>query len=97
MVAAGFSPSVRLFEAAACGVPIVSDPWDGLDQLFEPDREILVVRTGRDVARILDQVGEEERAAIGAAARRRVLGAHTARHRAEQLVAWLDPSCRRDG
>ncbi|MGN6104293.1 MAG: CgeB family protein, partial [Kofleriaceae bacterium] len=42
MVAAGWSPSVRLFEAAACGVPIISDPWDGLDELFEPRTEILI-------------------------------------------------------
>jgi spore maturation protein CgeB len=49
MVRAGWSPSVRLFEAAACGVPIVSDWWEGLDSFFQPGREILVVRSAEDV------------------------------------------------
>ena len=49
MVAAGYSPSVRLFEAAACGTPIISDAWPGLDELFEPDREILIAHDTDDV------------------------------------------------
>ena len=44
MVRAGWSPSVRLFEAAACGTPIISDRWDGLDAIFAPGRDILLAR-----------------------------------------------------
>ncbi len=74
MIAAGWSPSVRLFEAAACGTPIISDVWDGIDDLFAPDREIVLARTTADVVAALARDG----AAIGAAARARVLAAHTA-------------------
>ena len=84
MVVAGWSPSVRLFEAAACGVPVVSDPWEGLDAFFEPEREILVARSPDDVLAYLD-LGDEERRAIGERARRRVLANHTADHRAREL------------
>jgi spore maturation protein CgeB len=84
MVKAGWSPSVRLFEAAACGVPVITDPWDGLDAFFEPGREILVAETPDDVLAHLE-FGEDDRLAIGRRARRRVLAAHTADHRAAEL------------
>jgi spore maturation protein CgeB len=84
MVAAGHSPSVRLFEAAACGVPIISDPWPGLELLFVPGREIIVARGPADVMGAL-ALAEEERTRIGARARARVLSCHTAWHRASEL------------
>jgi spore maturation protein CgeB len=84
MVRAGWSPSVRLFEAAACGVPVVSDWWDGLDAFFEPEREILVARDRDDVARHLAR-GDDELREIGSRARERVLCAHTADRRAAEL------------
>jgi spore maturation protein CgeB len=87
MIAAGHSPSVRLFEAAACGVPIVSDFWPGLDTLFEIGREILVAASADDVQRILRDTTERQRQEIGARARARVLSAHTAAHRAAQIEA----------
>ncbi len=90
MVRAGWSPSVRLFEAAACATPIISDWWDGLDTLFVPDREILIARSRGDVARILRRTGEDERRAIGNAARERVLAAHTAAHRVRELERYFD-------
>jgi spore maturation protein CgeB len=89
MVEAGFSPSVRLFEAAACGVPIVSDIWPGIDHFFVPGKEILLAESGHDVARHLAELGELERAAIGARARARVLSEHTAARRAEQLESLI--------
>jgi spore maturation protein CgeB len=92
MVRAGWSPSVRLFEAAACGVPIVSDWWEGLDAFFEPGKEVLIARETDDVERILTQVGEEARRATAEAARVRVLREHTAARRAaelEQLVGQM--------
>jgi spore maturation protein CgeB len=90
MVRAGWSPSVRLFEAAACGVPVVSDRWPGLENFFRDGREILIAQTAADVVEVLDNHGRDRLAAIGAAARQRVLAEHTAEHRAqqfEQLVA----------
>lgn len=85
MVASGFAPSVRLFEAAACGVPILSDNWPGLDQLFAPDEEILIVRRTRDVLRNLHEISSDEARTVGARARARVLSAHTSEHRAREL------------
>ena len=89
MIRAGWSPSVRLFEAAACAVPIISDWWDGLDSLFEPDREILIAESGRDVLRYL-RMSDEDRKRIGARARARVLEEHTAAHRAEEVEAYVE-------
>jgi spore maturation protein CgeB len=85
MRAAGWSPSVRLFEAAACGVPVISDRWQGLDSLFTPGEEILIADSAADVAGFLAEVGEEERRELGERARRRVLAEHTAERRCEQL------------
>jgi spore maturation protein CgeB len=85
MSAAGHSPSVRLFEAAACGVPIISDPWPGLETFFTPGRELLVARTAEDTLRTLTAIGPDEAVRLGARARRRVLASHTAEHRAQEL------------
>ena len=90
MKAAGWSPSVRLFEAAACGTPIISDDWPGLDQLFATDTEILIARSGQDVDTYLRTISAHRAAEIGAAARRRVLRAHTAAHRAAELESHLE-------
>jgi spore maturation protein CgeB len=88
MVAAGFSPSVRLFEAAACGTAIISDNWDGLESFFEPEREILIARTAEDVLGWLRGLPDEERLAIGARGRARILAEHTAAHRAAELETY---------
>ncbi|MFY0581581.1 CgeB family protein [Cystobacter fuscus] len=85
MVRAGYSPSVRLFEAAACAVPIISDAWQGLDTFFRPGEEILISRSGEETRRYLQEVPEAERQEMGRKARARVLAAHTAAHRAETL------------
>jgi spore maturation protein CgeB len=85
MRAAGWSPSVRLFEAAACGVPVISDRWPGLDSIFRIGEEILVADSTAEATRFLAEVGDDERREIAARARRRVLAEHTAEHRCEQL------------
>jgi spore maturation protein CgeB len=85
MVASGYSPSVRLFEAAACGVPIITDEWSGLEEFFEPDRDILVVRSGKEVLDLLHDVDADKLRRMGARARARVLTGHTALHRALEL------------
>jgi spore maturation protein CgeB len=87
MRAAGWSPSVRLFEAAACAVPVISDRWDGLEEIFTPGEEILVADSTADVVRYLGETGEDKRLAIGERARARVLAEHTAERRCEQLEA----------
>jgi spore maturation protein CgeB len=89
MVAAGWSPSVRLFEAAACAVPVISDVWAGLETFFTPGNEILVPADARAVMQTLTSTGEHERRAIGRRARARVLAQHTADHRAAALEAHI--------
>jgi spore maturation protein CgeB len=90
MVEAGFSPSVRLFEAAACGVPVISDRWPGLDSIFKFGDEILVADRSEDVVRILRELPEQRRLEVAAAARKRVLASHTAQQRARQLEDYVE-------
>jgi spore maturation protein CgeB len=85
MIKAGYSPSVRLFEAAACGTPIISDYWDGIDSIFEIGTEVLISYSAEDTINYLTNVSEGERKAIGERARKKVLAHHTAAHRATEL------------
>ena len=89
MVAAGFSPSVRIFEAAACGTPIITDRWQGIETVLEPEKEVLVADTTEDVLRTLRDTTDHQRRAIARRARDRVLAEHTAARRAETLVRHL--------
>jgi spore maturation protein CgeB len=84
----GHLPSVRLFEAAACGAAIISDAWDGLEDFFEPYVEILPASSATDVQQYLD-LSDAERRTIGQRARDRVLAAHTSEHRALDLEAYV--------
>ncbi len=90
MIRAGWSPSVRLFEAAACGTPIISDFWRGLDDFFKIGDEILVARTAAEVLRYLRKLPEAARRRLGENARARVLAAHTSSHRAMELEHYVD-------
>jgi spore maturation protein CgeB len=85
MVRAGFSPSVRLFEAAACGATIISDNWPGLDEFFTPGKEILLPVSSDDVVRLLRDSLPAELASVGQRAQERVLAEHTSGKRAEQF------------
>jgi spore maturation protein CgeB len=89
MAALGYSPSVRLFEAAACGTPVISDIWEGLDALFEPTREIALAENTEDVLAVLTAWPERRRRELARRARRRVLAKHTAAHRARELEELL--------
>jgi spore maturation protein CgeB len=89
MIEAGWSPSVRLFEAAACATPIISDAWDGLHELLRVGREILVPESPRQVTEWLVDMPDAERRAIGQRARARVLAEHTAAHRARELETYV--------
>ena len=94
MIRAGYSPSVRLFEAAACGTPILTDVWAGLESIFKPNVEIIPVTSQAEVASKL-QMPEERRLEIADRARRRTLRFHTAAVRAEQLETDLMASLER--
>ena len=85
MIRAGWSPSVRLFEAGACATPIISDRWPGIEELFVPGREIVLADTAGDVLAALD--GDAR--AMGRAARARIEAGHSADHRAAELEAHL--------
>lgn len=85
MVQAGYSPSVRLFEAAACGAAILSDSWQGIEAFFCPGLEILLPRNGKEVGEILLGLSEGERLRMGKAAQARVLERHTHQHRAREF------------
>jgi spore maturation protein CgeB len=85
----GYSPSVRLFEAASCGTPVISDDWPGIDEFFSPGKEILIARDGGTVLEYIRDLPEDDRAAIAGAARARVLASHTGARRAADLEESL--------
>ena len=89
MVQAGWSPSVRLFEAAACGAAMISDRWPGIGHFFTPGEEILLPESTEEVTDILRTTHDDDRRMIGLAARERILAEHTAEHRAEELEALV--------
>ncbi len=94
MKSAGYSPSVRLFEAAACGAAIVSDYWPGLETFFELGSEVLTAGSPEDVLRLFRDTPPADAAAIGARARSRILAEHTAAHRAQELEAYYREALR---
>lgn len=89
MVRAGWSPSVRLFEAAACGAALLSDRWPGIEDFFTPGREILLPEETEETVEILTRTHDDDRRALGAAARERVLAEHTSARRAAELEEAL--------
>lgn len=89
MVRSGYSPSVRLFEAAACATPIISDYWEGLESFFDIGREILISRSSSQTIEYIRYIPEEERRLIGERARARVLARHTAIERARDIESYV--------
>lgn len=85
----GYSPGVRLFEAAACGTPIISEEWAGLSDVFEPDKEILLARSTDEVTQHLENVSDHQARQIADAARERICAEHSSAHRAEELEGYL--------
>ncbi|WP_066780735.1 CgeB family protein [Sphingomonas sp. CCH5-D11] len=85
MAAVGFSPATRVFEAAGAGACLITDYWEGIEQFLIPGEEVLVARTGQDVADLLADLTPERARAIGEAARKRVLAHHTYELRARQV------------
>ena len=86
---AGHSPSVRMFEAAACGTPIISDYWPGLEEFFELKTEILTASSTEEMLVYLKEISEKDRCALGDRARRRVLANHTSEQRALELESYV--------
>jgi len=94
MARAGYSPSVRIFEAAGCGTTIISDVWPGLETFFKPNEEILLAASSADVISFLNDMSREDTETIGRRAQERVLAEHSAEKRAvefEQIVGSRAP------
>jgi len=89
MVRTGFSPSVRLFEAAACGTPIVSDTWPGLDTFFRLGEEILIAKDSAEIVSLLKNSDESDLRRIGDRGRGRVLAEHSSSRRAEEFESHV--------
>jgi spore maturation protein CgeB len=94
MIRSGYSPSVRLFEAGACGIPILTDDWPGLQTFYEPYSEILPIRTDTDLEFYL-HIPEEQRLEVAQRARERTLRFHTAAVRAREFEAHVNASVER--
>lgn len=90
MVQAGYSPSVRLFEAAACGATIASDNWPGLETFFTPGTEILLPTSSADMVRYICDLTDEQLHALGRAAQQRVLAEHTSEIRAREFESAVE-------
>ena len=88
-IAVGYSPSVRMFEAAACGTPVITEFWPGLDTFFTPDEEILISHSPDETLIYLEEISELDRRRLGYRARERVLARHTSRHRAAELETCI--------
>jgi spore maturation protein CgeB len=86
----GFSPATRVFEAAGAGACLITDYWEGIEQFLEPGKEVLVARSGEEVAEHVRSLTSDAALKIGLAAVRRVLAEHTYAHRAAQFEQLLD-------
>jgi spore maturation protein CgeB len=93
MACYGFSPATRVFEAAGAGACLITDDWEGIDLFLEPEREVLVAKSGHQVAGILESLDPSRAKRIGQAARNRVLDEHTYAKRAERFVSVLEGNC----
>ncbi|AEG55633.1 CgeB family protein [Sinorhizobium meliloti] len=97
MVAAGWSPSVRLFEAAACRTPLVSDWWEGIESFFPAGEAVIIAQNSADVVTALTRLGEEQRKALADCAYRRVAAAHSSAARARTFVEAIESVAARTG
>jgi len=86
----GFSPPTRVFEAAGAGACLITDEWAGIERFLEPDLEVLVARDAEEVVGHLRSVTPTRARALGEAAHKRILAAHTYAHRAAQVEAVLE-------
>jgi spore maturation protein CgeB len=89
MAEMGWCPSGRLFEAAACGAPLISDNWEGIGSFFRPGEELIIANTSADVLNALE-LSDRALQSIAEAARARVLAEHTSEHRARELESLVE-------
>lgn len=89
MVDFGFSPAVRIFEAAACATPIASDWWEGIEDFFKPGEEVIILKSTQDTIQLLNGYDNEELRRIGRRGRERILSCHTNRIRAAQFERFV--------
>jgi spore maturation protein CgeB len=94
MAEMGWCPSGRLFEAAGCGTPLLSDSWPGIDDFFEPGEEIVLAKSEDDSLAALE-LGDDELSHISRRARERTLEQHSSRQRADELVALIEQAAHR--
>jgi spore maturation protein CgeB len=94
MAASGYCPSGRFFEAAACGTPIVTDYFDGLESFFDLGRELIVVDNAGDVVNAMGR-DDSSLAHLANQARERTLSLHTGQNRADELLLYLDEASRK--
>ena len=85
MAKVGFSPPTRVFEAAGAGACLITDSWEGVEEFFEPGREILLASNAEDIVRHLREISSEQAASIGKAMRARALRNHTYSIRAQHV------------
>jgi spore maturation protein CgeB len=91
----GFSPATRVFEAAGAAACLITDGWEGIEQFFEPEKEVLVAQRGDEVAARLEDLTPGRAHEIGRAAYHRALSEHTYAHRAMQFDQILGDRSRR--
>src|SRR5262249_3716081 len=89
MASVGFSPPTRIFEAAGAGACVVTDRWRGIEDFFEPGREILVAASAGEIVNYLRTVSAATAQGIGARSRQRALRDHTYQLRARQVDSIL--------
>ncbi len=89
MIANGWSPATRFFEAAGAGACMITDAWRGIEEFLEPGREVLVASSGAEVAAHVEALDDATARRIGAAARKRIVAEHTYTHRARLLESLL--------
>lgn len=86
----GFSPATRVFEAAGAAACLITDEWEGIETFLLPEKEILVARSGAEVAKIVGELTPDRARSIGEAARKRVLTEHTYTQRGKLVASILE-------
>jgi spore maturation protein CgeB len=81
-------PTIRVFEALACGIPLVSAPWSDSEELFRVGRDFLMVANGEEMTRALTRLANdvELRSSLAASGLETIRTRHTCGHRAEELM-----------
>jgi spore maturation protein CgeB len=92
MAKVGFSPPTRVFEAAGAAACLITDAWPGIEQFYEPGREVLVAHSSNEIVRYLREVGPKEAREIGSAMHERALRDHAYELRAREVDDTLQRS-----